>query len=111
VNESHPPILNYRSSPVEDPAKISWLRRLNRGEDSFLGCSALFFAVLVWAVAIFAFTLGGGFFNCLNISLAGVSTLLSLAGLLESATSKTFPLVSLLLNVIFGISMAIKAFG
>lgn len=98
MSEPQPPVLDYRSAGSRGPTKTGWLRRLNRGEDSFLACSALFFAVLVWAVAILGLVSGAGIVNCLNVSLVLLSVVLGLAGLLESATSKTFPLASLALN-------------
>lgn len=108
MDEPPPPILDYRSAAsrkpaTSNPAKIGWLSRINRGEDSFLACSALFFALAGWATTILGVTFDAGPFSCLSISVMGVSFVLCLAALLESRTSKTFPLAGLLINVAFGI--------
>jgi len=103
VDEPEPPILNYRSAPTDRPAGKSWLSRINHGEDSFLACSGLFFALAGWATTILGEAFDAGSFSCLSISVMGVSLVLCLAALLESGTSKTFPLVGLLVNFAFGI--------
>ena len=104
MDDPEPPILNYRSAPTTDgPAKTSWLKRINRGEDSFLACSGLFFALTGWATTILGVAYDAGPFSCLCVSVIGVSVVLCLAAFLESGTSKTFPLVGLLVNFAFGI--------
>jgi hypothetical protein len=83
---------------------------LNKEEDSFLGCSALLFAVLVWVLGISGFILDAGMANCGSVLLAAISVVLSLAGLLERQTSKTFPLVSLGLNGVYGVVLVVGLF-
>jgi hypothetical protein len=109
VDDPPPPILNYRSAPAGGPPKLSWLRRINRGEDSFLACSALFFATMGWLATILGMAYGAGALSCLNILLMGISFFLCLIALIESKTSKKFPLVGLLMNMAFGILIIFRA--
>jgi hypothetical protein len=103
--DPEPPVLDYRgSTPRDDRPAFRWVRYINDGEDTFVACAALLFAVLTWATVIIGRAVGAaGLETCLSLPVAGLSTVLSLGCLLERRTSKTFPLVSLGLNVVFGI--------
>ena len=104
------PILNYRSPDVPKGQVHGLFWRLNRGEDSFLACSALLFAVLVWAIAIFAFAAAGIFFNPLSLVLLPLSAVLCILALLQFGVSKTFPLAGLALNGLFLLCILVRAF-
>ena len=96
--EEHP-ILEYERPPAPEPESIP--RRLLRGEDTFLGSSALLFAILTWASAAVSLWAGEGAFVCGSFLLCMLSALLAVAGLLEKGSSRTFPLVSLGMNGLF----------
>jgi hypothetical protein len=105
--DGKPPVLEYQ--PTSERTRQSlrlWMRWLNSGEDSFLACSALLLACLAWAVQILSWMLGaGGTFACAGFAGAALSAVLALGGLVEPRTSKTFSLVSLAMDGIYGIGM------
>ena len=101
MGEPQPPILDYRSGSSSKGRTVGLLWRLNRGEDSFLACSALLFAVLAWAIALFVFAAAGMFFNPLSLVVLPLSVILCILALLQLGASKTFPLVGLALNGLF----------
>jgi hypothetical protein len=102
-----PPLLNYQS-PIARPrwSGWNWLRRLNAGEDSFLACSALLFAVLCWATSLLGWLLGAGAFTaCGGVLLMVVSVALALLSFFERQTSRTFALVSLMLGALYAAAL------
>lgn len=94
-----PRLLNYQTPIRRDPpATWNRLRRLNRGEDTFLASSALLFALLCWATTAFGWAMGApGLFACAGVVMLMVSVALALASFLERQTSRTFALMSLML--------------
>ncbi len=96
------PILEYQTPPDREPqTPLGWFRRLFRGEDTFLGSSALLFAILTWASAVVALWAGAGAFVCGSFLVCMLSTLLAAVAFIEKGSSKTFPLVSLGSNALF----------
>jgi hypothetical protein len=106
--DRNPPVLEYQPTTERTTQSLRmWIRWLNSGEDSFLACTALLLACLAWAIQILSWILGaGGTFACAGFAGAVFSALLALGGLIESRTSKTFSLVSLAMDGIYGIGMA-----
>ncbi len=97
------PILNYQGVDGDRPRILrGLLHRINRGEDTFLACSALLFAVLAWVFAIVGMLTSAAAVGALAATLLFVfSALLGIGGMFERHTSKTFPLLALALDGAF----------
>lgn len=106
--DGKPPVLEYQPTSERTTQSLRmWVRWLNSGEDSFLACCALLLACIAWAVQILSWVLGaGGTFACAGFVGAALSAVLALGGLIEPRTSKTFSLVSLAMDGVYGIGMA-----
>jgi hypothetical protein len=106
--DRNPPVLEYQPTSERTTQSLRmWIRWVNSGEDSFLACTALLLACMAWAVEIVAWLCGaGGTFACSGFAAAVFSALLALGGLIEPRTSKTFSLLSLAMDGIYGIGMA-----
>ena len=108
--DRNPPVLEYQ--PQSERAAQSfgmWVRWLNSGDDSFLACTALLLACIAWAIRVLTWLAGGqDEFACAGLASAAISVLLALGGLVEPRTSKTFPLVSLAMDGIYGIGIVIR---
>lgn len=96
TDEEDRPTLDYQT-----PRRLRRRRwRRSPGPDSFLGSSALFFAVLTPLTFIAGLadgTAAAG--DCCGVPLAALAAVLGFAGLLEQGTSKTFPLAAIALAI------------
>ncbi len=109
-----PPTLGYAGRPGGQ-RPLDWFRKWfsYRGSDSFLGCSALFFAVLPWAIGVIdlAFAAAGGpaGLSCFGLPMAALGVILGLAGLVEREVSRTFPAAAIVMGSIYLLVMFVVA--
>ena len=96
-----PPTLDYQSPGANAPSigRRVWLWLSYPGSDSFLGCAALFFAMMAWCVSVLGFGLAGlsgaVLGGCFGVLLDPLAVVFGLGALLERETSKTFPAVAI----------------